>query len=87
MPQKDLINIRNYDVRYLIPKVCSALLKNGAEILTESGDSEMNHPFKVILLQRFQKLYRKVWKASLSLSFRAVDRRSQNVNTNNLTFG
>ena len=87
MPQKDLINIRNYDVRYLIPKVCSALLKNGAEILTESGDSEMNHPFKVILLQRFQKLYRKVWKASLSLSFRAVDRRSQNVNTNNLIFG
>ena len=36
MPQKDLINIRNYDVRYLIPKVCSAVLKTGAEILTES---------------------------------------------------
>ena len=36
MPQKDLINIRNYDVRYLIPKVCSAVLKNGAEILIES---------------------------------------------------
>ena len=36
MPQKDLINIRNYDVRHLIPKVCSAVLKNGAEILTES---------------------------------------------------
>ena len=27
MPQKDLINIRNYDVRHLIPKVCSAVLK------------------------------------------------------------
>ena len=36
MPQKDLINIRNYDVRHLIPKVCSAVLKNGAEILIES---------------------------------------------------
>ena len=36
MPQKDLINIRNYDVRYLIPKVCSAVLKNGAETLIES---------------------------------------------------
>ena len=35
MPQKDLINIRNYDVRHLIPKVCSAVLKNGAEILIE----------------------------------------------------
>ena len=32
MPQKDLINIRNYDVRHLIPKVCSAVLNNGAEI-------------------------------------------------------
>ena len=36
IPQKDLINIRNYDVRHLIPKVCSAVLKNGAEILIES---------------------------------------------------
>ena len=36
MPQKDLIIIRNYDVIYLIPKVCSAVLKNGAEILIES---------------------------------------------------
>ena len=36
MPQKDLINIRNYDVRHLIPKVCSAVLKNGAEIVIES---------------------------------------------------
>ena len=36
MPQKDLISIRNYDVRHLIPKVCSAVLKNGAEILKES---------------------------------------------------
>ena len=36
MPQKDLINIRNYDVRHLIPKVCSAVLKNSAEILIES---------------------------------------------------
>ena len=36
MPQKDLINIRNYDVRHLIPKVCSAVLKNGAEILIGS---------------------------------------------------
>ena len=36
MPQKDLINIRNYDVRHLIPKICSAVLKNGAEILIES---------------------------------------------------
>ena len=36
MPQKDLINIRNYDVRHLIPEVCSAALKNGAEILIES---------------------------------------------------
>ena len=36
MPQKDLINIRNYDVRCLIPKVCSAVLKNGAETLIES---------------------------------------------------
>ena len=36
MPQKDLINIRNYDVRHLIPKVCSAVLKNGPEILIES---------------------------------------------------
>ena len=50
-------------------------------------DREMNHPFKVILLQRFQKLYRKVSKVSLSLRFRAVNRRSQNVKTNNLTFG
>ena len=32
MPQKDLINIPNYDVRHLIRKVCSAVLKNGAEI-------------------------------------------------------
>ena len=36
MPQKDLINIRNNDVRHLIPKVCSAVLKNGAEMLIES---------------------------------------------------
>ena len=36
MPQKDLINIRNYDVRHLIPKVRSAVLKNGAEIVIES---------------------------------------------------
>ena len=36
MPRKDLINIRNNDVRHLIPKVCSAVLKNGAEILIES---------------------------------------------------
>ena len=36
VPQKDLINIRNYDVRHLIPKVCSAVLKNGAEISIES---------------------------------------------------
>ena len=47
-------------------------------------EREMNHPFKVILLQRSQKLYRKV---SLWLRFRDVNRRSQNVNTNNLTFG
>ena len=36
MPQKDLINIRNYDVRHLIPKACSAVLKNSAEIVIES---------------------------------------------------
>ena len=36
MPREDVINIRNNDVRHLIPKVCSAVLKNGAEILTES---------------------------------------------------
>ena len=30
------IYIRNYDVRHLIPKVCSAVLKNGAEILIAS---------------------------------------------------
>ena len=36
MPQMDLMNIRNYDVRHLIPKVCSAVLKNGAEILIGS---------------------------------------------------
>ena len=29
-------NIRNNDLRHLIPKVCSGVLKNGAEILTES---------------------------------------------------
>ena len=61
MPQKDLINIRNYDVRHLIPKVCSAVLKNGAEILIDS-DREMNYFFKVILPQRSQKLCRKVSK-------------------------
>ena len=33
---KGLINIRNYDVRHLIPKVCSAVLKNCAEMLIES---------------------------------------------------
>ena len=36
MPQKELINNRNYDERHVIPKVCSAVLKNGAEILVES---------------------------------------------------
>ena len=62
MPQKDLINIRNYDVRHLIPKVCSAVLKNGAEILIIGIDREMNHLFKLILPQRSQKLCRKVSK-------------------------
>ena len=65
MPQKDLINIRNYDVRHLIPKVCSAVLKNGAEIVILRIDREMNHLFKVILLQRSQKLCRKVSKVYL----------------------
>ena len=50
-------------------------------------DREMNHPFKVILLQRSQKLCRKVSKVYLYVCFRAVNRLSRNVNTNNLTFG
>ena len=64
MPREDVINIRNNDVRHLIPKVCSAVLKNGAEIF-DRIDREINHPFKVILLQRSQKLYRKVSKVYL----------------------
>ena len=61
MPQKDLINIRNYDVRHLIPKVCSAVLKKWRRNI-DRIDREMNHLFKVILPQRSQKLYRKVSK-------------------------
>ena len=36
MPQKALINIRNNDVTHIIPRVCLAVFKNGAEILIES---------------------------------------------------
>ena len=50
-------------------------------------DREMNHPFKVILPQRSQKLCRKVSKAYLYVCFRAGNRLSRNVNANNLTFG
>ena len=32
MTQKDLINIQNTDVTNRIPKICSAALKNGAEL-------------------------------------------------------
>ena len=61
MPQKDLINIRNYDVRHLIPKVCSAVLKKWRRNI-DRIDREMNHLFKVILPQRSKKLCRKVSK-------------------------
>ena len=36
MPQKDLINIRNYDVDILFRRYVRQFAKNGAEILIES---------------------------------------------------
>ena len=61
MPREDVINIRNNDVIHLIPKVCSGISQKWRRNI-DRIDREMNHPFKVILLQ---KLYRKVSKVYL----------------------
>ena len=64
MPQKELINNRNYDERHVIPKVCSAGSQKWRRNIGRI-DREMNHLFKVILPQRSQKLCRKVSKVYL----------------------
>ena len=70
MPQKDLINIRNNDVRHLIPKVCSSVLKNGAEVLTESivksNESSFQSYFAAKISKALQEGFEGFFIATLS---------------------